>query len=344
MKIISQKPSRLYRGILKFVLLLMLFSTNCKAKNATDLNLKEAIGFDADFSMENDTIPVGKIRLKPEYNNGLRVFEFTDKNGKKFEKNARELPVLSKYARLDFPKVIENANGIPLGWGVADYSLIGISFNKRKEIFKKAGIDGVPDSIIETVNKIQHVLGPVKLVEGGNHILYSSNARFYGIEKSTKYDYLWDQGEIIIFDHTCNVIQELSINKSMAEAEISADGKYLLMCFITPAEYDAPQFNEPIYVYNFKTAQTDTINVLDKSISLEPWYMLYGDSFFQLILGNGSQMLHLLINPDEKIYYSRQYDAKAIADPEIPGGFVFKSMQLPNKTKVNLEHYTKNQY
>ncbi len=335
-----------------FLLLAMVWGCNAQHPQGQAVQDEGAVKIGTQ-DVVRDSFPKGKrIELLPE-GYGERdtysyLFAFYDSTGKMVKKlTDRQLPVYSKYNALDFPRMKERY-GEPVkegGVGVPIYyNLRGTPYSERKKVLQKAGVTGVPDSIIRRSTEITYFGRGVRLgyydqaSNATNFIVSLATVLFF--DRDAKYPIYTElyQTHVDVYDASGEAVHQIDINHCVDQASISNDGGYLLLINATPHMYDGSTFDLPFLMFDLKENKTDTINMKNNGIvDFVPIYMIYADSYFQILLSAGPNVGHLLINPCEKIMHIKNYPDKGFRSPD--RGYDFKSMQLPSGYKINLMEY-----
>ncbi|MFN0213170.1 MAG: hypothetical protein ACKVT2_02855 [Saprospiraceae bacterium] len=292
---------------------------------------------------EKDSIPKGRIGMKAPTAGGYNcMFVFYGSDGKVVKEiRDKDLPDYSKFKALDFPRILEE-HGEPIkeeNGGVRKYNLRDIAFAKRKEVLQKAGVTGVPDSVIRRATDITYFGNRVHFQDGYwcNFILTTALSRFFDEDARYPIYTCFDQTHLTIFDRTGNAFRQLDINHSVSDALISDEGRHLLTIFNKFHKYDAETYDIPFQIVDLMTNNVNAIDFSKEYHSIEPIKMIYADSFFQMLLGAGPNMIHVLINPIEKKMYLKYYDEKQFIF--LGNGYQFKSMHLPDGKKIDIGNY-----
>lgn len=323
-------------------MMLLILPLQCKAQENQDKNerTENASKNSAQKAAveAKDTVPKGKIGLKPfdggKYN---YLFVFYDENGKAFKEiTDRDLPAFSTFKSLNFPKIYEE-HGEVIKNGITKYNLRDVTFEKRIEVLRKADVTGVPDSVVRRATDITYFGNSLKFNAGDRYIITTELSRFYDEAPKNQVYTCWDQTHISIFDSRGTVVRQLDINHAVSDALISDDGRYLLTIFNIYHRDDADTYDIPFQILDLITNEVNRIDFSKEYHSIMPVKLIFADSFFQLILGAGPNMIHTLINPFEKKIYLKKYKEKQFAF--LGNDYQFKSMHLPDGKKINLDTY-----
>ena len=285
-----------------------------------------------------DTLPRGRIGLKSFTSGNYNyLFVFYDEDGKVIKEiTDKDLPAYSKFQSLDFTRIYEEHGEIIKG-GIIKYNLRDMAFEKRRSVLQKADITGVPDSVIRRATDITYFGNRVEFNAGDRYIITTALSRFFDEAPKNQIYTCWDQTHISIFDNSGTIARQLDINHSVSNALISDDGRYLLTIFNRYHRYDADTYDIPFQIHDLMTNEVNRIDFSKEYHSIQPIKMIYADSFFQMLLGAGPDMIHALINPVEKKIYLKYYDEKQFII--LGNDYQFKSMHLPDGKRVNFEAY-----
>ncbi len=324
-------------------MLLLSVTWQCAAQSDVDpiMGDKNIIKEDSQkiYATTKDTFPKGRIGLKPNVSDNYNyLFAFYDKDGKLLKEiTDKDLPDYSKFQALDFPRIREEHGELinEKKGGLIKYNLNDFSLEKRKEVLQKAGVTEIPDSVIRRASDITYFGNRTLFNEGDKFIITTGVTRFFDEKHQDNIYTCWDQTHVTIFDSYGNVFQQLDINHSVSRALISDDGRYLFAMFNAYKRYDADTYDIPFQLFDFQTNQVGRIDISEVYHSIHPLNMLYADSFFQVLLGAGPEIIHLLINPIEKKIYYKFYDENRF----LGNSYQFNSMRLPDGTKVDTVNY-----